>query len=105
MTEMPELRLLRIALGQSSLARRLAQAPGGWRTLSQVELDGLGLTKTDQRRVTAMQTLTRRSNPELKRHSRAVLVTIAITTDEPDWVFADYACSVRLLRHRIRGKS
>jgi hypothetical protein len=63
MTEMPELRLLRIALGQSSLARRLAQAPGGWRTLSQAELENLGLTKTEQRRVAALQTLTRRELP------------------------------------------
>jgi DNA repair protein RadC len=68
MTEMPELWLLRIALGKSSLARRLASAPGGWRTLSQAEFESLGLSKTEQRRVIALQTLTRHSYPELKRH-------------------------------------
>jgi DNA repair protein RadC len=77
MNEMPELRLLRIALGKLSLARRLAQAPGGWRTLSQPELESLGLTKTEQRRVAALQTLTRRSYPALKRHELASSAEVA----------------------------
>jgi DNA repair protein RadC len=77
MTEMPELRLLRIALGKSSLARRLASAPGGWRTLSQAELSDLGLTGTEQRRVAALQTLTRHGYPELPKHTLASAAEVA----------------------------
>jgi DNA repair protein RadC len=77
MTEMPELRLLRIALGKSSLARRIASAPGGWRTLSQEELEKLGLAKTDQRRVAALQILTRHGYPDLPKRKLASAAEVA----------------------------
>jgi DNA repair protein RadC len=69
-----ECRLLRIVLKSASLARRLARAPGGWRSLSEVELGSMGLSATEQRAVLALQTLTRHSYPELPRH---VLVSSA----------------------------
>jgi DNA repair protein RadC len=45
----------------ASIARKLARAPGGWRTLSEHELLELGLSPAERARVEAMQILTRRS--------------------------------------------
>lgn len=53
---MPELAHLQAVLGPA-LARRLAPAPGGWRTLSECELVSLGVEVQDRRRVQHLQRL------------------------------------------------
>jgi DNA repair protein RadC len=73
----PEFDLLRAVLGNAPLARRLARAPGGWRTLSGHELAVLGLDKAEQDAVVALQRLTRRSYPELERQTLACSRDIA----------------------------
>jgi len=61
----PEAPLLAAALRSRRLARLLARAPADWRDLSAHELDHLGLAERDQRAVLALQTLVRKTYPEL----------------------------------------
>lgn len=61
----PEKDLLSAVLKNDGLARRLSRAPGGWRTLSQSELDELSLRAVDKRTVLALQELVSRGYPEL----------------------------------------
>jgi DNA repair protein RadC len=63
--ECPELQLLAQVLGESA-AWLVAQAPGGWRTLSHRELLDLGISTTACAKVAALQELTSRSRPVLK---------------------------------------
>lgn len=65
----PEYELLRSVLGNGLLARCLAKAPGGWRDLSEVELDDLRLGERHKRAVLALQGLVRRSYPELPKYA------------------------------------
>jgi DNA repair protein RadC len=63
----PEAALLRAVFRHASFVTRLARAPGGWRTLSEYELDALGLTGEEKNGVRALQTLVQRSYPELPK--------------------------------------
>jgi DNA repair protein RadC len=65
----PEGELLHAVFHGAPFVHRLARAPGGWRTLSQHELDVLGLTLEEQEAVLALQVLTHLSYPELPRHT------------------------------------
>ncbi len=60
-----ETELLSLVLGDDDVAHVLAEAPAGWRDLSEHELVKLGLGEHWQRRVSALQDLTKRSYPEL----------------------------------------
>lgn len=61
----PEKDLLRTVLKSDGFARQLARAPGGWRNLSDIELDQLDLRPVDKRVVLALQELVSRGYPEL----------------------------------------
>jgi DNA repair protein RadC len=63
----PEAELLRAAFRGAPFVTRLARAPGGWRTLSEYELDTLDLTVEEKRGVLALQELVQRSYPELPK--------------------------------------
>lgn len=65
----PEYELLHSVLGNGLLARCLAKAPGGWRDLSEAELDELRLGDRHKRAVLALQGLVRRSYPELPKYA------------------------------------
>ena len=64
MNAYPEVELLATLVGDSA-ARKVTAAPGGWRTLSEVELDQLGLRGRAKVAVLALQTLTERAFPVL----------------------------------------
>ena len=63
----PEGALLRAVLGDAPFVTRLARAPGGWRTLSRDELQGLRLSLKAQNAVLALQELVQRGYPDLPR--------------------------------------
>lgn len=63
----PEYDLLRVVLGSGVVARCLAAAPGGWRELSEAELEAMRLSERHKRTVVALQQLVRRGYPELPR--------------------------------------
>lgn len=65
----PEGELLRALFRGAPFVSRLARAPGGWRTLSDHELDELGLAVDERKAVQALQLLVQRSYPELPRHT------------------------------------
>lgn len=65
----PEYEFLRSVLGSGALARCLAKAPGGWRDLSETELEELRLGARQKRAVLALQGLVRRSYPELPKYA------------------------------------
>ena len=73
----PELDELVAVLGASGPATALASAAGGWRTLSAHELEVLGLTGRQRRRVLALQRLVRHGYPELERRRLATPETVA----------------------------
>jgi DNA repair protein RadC len=60
----PELQLLHDVLG-AKVARLVAGAPGGWRTLHESELESLGLTGLSVKAVLSLQTLTSSAWPPL----------------------------------------
>ena len=60
----PEADLLAILVGDNA-ARKVSAAPGGWRTLSQAELEQLRLKPRAKDAVLALQTLTQRPSAEL----------------------------------------
>ena len=61
----PEGALLGAVLRNDDLVARIARAPGGGRTLSVRELDGLSLTREEQKSVLALQELVSRGYPKL----------------------------------------
>lgn len=63
----PEADLLRAVFRGAPFVPRVARAPGGWRTLSEYELDALELTPEEKQGVLALQELVQRSYPELPR--------------------------------------
>ena len=63
----PEVNLLRAVFVGAPFVARLARAPGGWRALSEFELEALGLTGPEQKAILALQDLVRRAYPELPR--------------------------------------
>ena len=64
----PELDLLHAVFGNGVLARCLAQAPGGWRDLTEAEMNQLKLTDRRKNAVLALQQLVRNGYPKLERH-------------------------------------
>jgi DNA repair protein RadC len=81
----PEVDLL-LAVFRAPVARKLAAAPGGWRTLSDFELSALGLRPAEQAQVRAMQALVQRSFPPL-----------------PTLTVSDAAELARVYQHRLAG--
>ncbi|WP_438002349.1 JAB domain-containing protein [Sorangium sp. So ce185] len=73
----PEAELLRIVLRGQRIADRLARAPGGWRELSEHELEQLRLTKVQRRAVLALQQLIRSGYPSLPKHKFSCSADIA----------------------------
>jgi DNA repair protein RadC len=65
---LPELDDLELVFGDAHCARHLAEAPGGWRDLSEHELGALGLRDGRRRAVLALQRLVRHGYPELPKH-------------------------------------
>ena len=63
---LPELPLLTELLGKD-IARRLAAAPGGWRTLGEHELEALGLSGSAGRASRSLQELVRHGYPLVPR--------------------------------------
>jgi DNA repair protein RadC len=63
----PEVELLRAVFRGAPFVTRLARAPGGWRTLSEQEIDALELTREEKQGVLALQVLVERSYPELPK--------------------------------------
>ena len=61
----PEADLLLALFREQTVVTRLARAPGGWRTLSEPELEALGFNPVERGAVLALQELTIRSYPEL----------------------------------------
>lgn len=74
--KVPELDLLSTVLGER-VARQVARAPGGWRTLHARELVSLGLPEPTQRRVQALQELTSRGFPVVERQQMASFLDVA----------------------------
>src|SRR5262245_6040041 len=68
-TAEPECDLLAAVLQDTELAARLARAPGGWRTLSDRELDALTGDSDRSNAVRALQHLVSRGYPELPRQA------------------------------------
>ncbi|WP_437656773.1 JAB domain-containing protein [Sorangium sp. So ce1182] len=73
----PEAELLRSVLRGQRIADRLARAPGGWRDLSEHELEQLRLTKVQRRAVLALQQLVRSGYPALPKHRFSCSADIA----------------------------
>ncbi|WP_437310789.1 JAB domain-containing protein [Sorangium sp. So ce388] len=73
----PEAELLRTVLRNQRIADRLARAPGGWRDLSEHELEQLRLTKVQRRAVLALQQLVRSGYPSLPKHKFSCSADIA----------------------------
>ncbi|AGP41525.1 JAB domain-containing protein [Sorangium cellulosum] len=73
----PEAELLRTVLRSQHIADRLARAPGGWRDLSEHELEQLRLTKAQRRAVLALQQLVRSGYPSLPKHKFSCSADIA----------------------------
>jgi DNA repair protein RadC len=73
----PEVELLRVVLHSKRIADRLARAPGGWRDLSEHELEQLRLTKVQRRAVSALQQLVRTGYPVLPKHKFLSSVDVA----------------------------
>lgn len=73
----PEAELLRTVLRSQRIADRLARAPGGWRDLSEHELERLRLTKVQRRAVLALQQLVRSGYPSLQQHKFSCSADIA----------------------------
>ncbi|WP_437656633.1 JAB domain-containing protein [Sorangium sp. So ce1182] len=73
----PEAELLRTVLRSERIADRLARAPGGWRDLSEHELELLRLTKVQRRAVSALQQLVRSGYPSLPKHKFSCSADIA----------------------------
>jgi len=61
----PEAELLWAVLRDAALAKKLARAPGGWRTLTRYELDELELDHEAQSAVLALQQLVKTGYPPL----------------------------------------
>ncbi len=59
----PEISLLTLLLGDTSTAKKLSKAPGGWRTLNRLELAQLKVNETVVDQVLALQQLVERSYP------------------------------------------
>ncbi|WP_438029738.1 JAB domain-containing protein [Sorangium sp. So ce233] len=73
----PEAALLHTVLRSQRIAYRLARAPGGWRDLSEHELEQLRLTKVQRRAVLALQQLVRSGYPSLPKHKFSCSADIA----------------------------
>lgn len=73
----PEAELLRAVLRSGRIADRLARAPGGWRDLSEHELEQLRLTKVQRDAVMALQQLVRSGYPSLPKHKFSCSADIA----------------------------
>ncbi|XXX76062.1 JAB domain-containing protein [Sorangium sp. So ce134] len=73
----PEAELLCTVLRSQRIADRLARAPGGWRDLSEHELEQLRLTKVQRRAVLALQQLVRSGYPALPKHKFSCSADIA----------------------------
>jgi len=86
----PELRLLRDVLG-TKVARLVAGAPGGWRTLHARELESLGVSEASARAVVALQTLTSSAWPTLPVGSLA----------SAEEVGSVYTARLGTLRHEV----
>jgi len=72
----PEVELLSVLVGDGA-AHKVSAAPGGWRTLSSVELDALRLRPRVKDVVLALQRLTARAYPELPVGKLADSQTVA----------------------------
>ena len=64
---LPEADLLRAVFPKAWFVAPIARASGGWRTLSEHELEALGLSMKERKAVLALQFLVARSYPELPR--------------------------------------
>jgi DNA repair protein RadC len=73
----PEVELLRVVLSSQRIADRLARAPGGWRDLSEHELEQLRLTRVQRCAVMALQQLVRTGYPVLPKHKFVSSVDVA----------------------------
>ncbi|WP_438006406.1 JAB domain-containing protein [Sorangium sp. So ce321] len=73
----PEDELLRTVLRSRRIADRLARAAGGWRDLSEHELERLGLTSVQRSAVLALQQLVRSGYPSLPKHKFSCSADIA----------------------------
>jgi DNA repair protein RadC len=73
----PEVELLRVVLRSQRIADRLARAPGGWRDLSEHELEQLRLTRVQRCAVMALQQLVRTGYPVLPKHKFVSSVDVA----------------------------
>ncbi|WP_437763399.1 JAB domain-containing protein [Sorangium sp. So ce281] len=73
----PEAELLRAVLRSGCLADRLARAPGGWRDLSEHELEQLRLTRSQRDAVLALQQLVCSCYPSLPKHRFSCSADIA----------------------------
>jgi len=72
----PEVELLAVLVGDSA-ARKVAVAPGGWRTLSEPELDQLRLRPRAKGAVLALQSLSQRVLPEFPKGKLSDAATVA----------------------------
>jgi DNA repair protein RadC len=75
----PDRELLSAIFRGAPFVRRLARAPGGWRTLSKHELDALRLSKAQKKAVLSLQKLVQRSYPELPKHKLISSAVVAST--------------------------
>lgn len=82
----PEADLLRAVFPRAAFVAHVARAPGGWRTLSEHELDQLGLSTKEKNAIFALQALVTRSYPEL-----------------PRLAFTDAAAVARVYEQRLGG--
>lgn len=82
----PEADLLRAVFPKAAFVAHVARAPGGWRTLSEHELDQLGLSTKEKNAILALQALVTRSYPEL-----------------PRLAFTDAAAVARVYEQRLGG--
>ena len=78
----PEADLLRAVFPRAAFVAHVARAPGGWRTLSEHELDQLGLSTKEKNAVLALQTLVVRSYPELPRLAFTDAAAVARVYDQ-----------------------
>jgi len=81
-TDKTEINELVAVLGNREIASTVASAAGGWRTLSDHELELLGLTRRQRRRVLALQRLVRHGYPELERRRLATPEAVALVYGE-----------------------
>lgn len=86
----PEVNLLAILVGDSA-ARKVSVAPGGWRSLSEAELDVLRLRPKAREAVLALQRLTARDYPKLPVGQLA----------DPDTVVGVYGPRMAGLEHEV----